>query len=512
MSISGLDIVVLAAYFIIVLLAGVYFSRKNTSTEEYFVGGRSFGGLVIGLSLVGTSISSITFIAFPADAFKTTWIRYITAFMMPLAVWIASRYFLPFFRKEKITSAYEFLEGRFGPSIRLYTALVFLIAQLVRIAIILFLLSLIVQEITGLHPIWCVLIGGVFVSIYTIIGGIDAVVWTDVMQTAILVFGGIICLAVIVDKIPGGLSEIIDKAIEFKKLSFHELRDGELVPLALGVSLKEKAISMMLILGLTAWMTNYCNDQNIVQRYCAARSMKEARKAMWISVACSLPIWAFYMFLGTALFVFYQYYPADAATEILEGTRKAEQILPYFIIHNLPPGILGLVLSAALAAAMSSLDSNINSISTVFVVDIYRRHLRKGLEDRHYLRVAWAAATVASVFMIGGAIVLLYAETKTLQDTANILVSILGGGMLGIYMMGFFTKIGDARAVWVGIVITIIFTVWTVLCSKNLLPEEIHAPFELYYTGLVGNVLLFVVTFCVASFWAKGKQKLNSGV
>ena len=508
MNISIADWIIITGYLALMLGLGIFFSRKNTSTEEYFLGGRSFGGWVIGLSLVGTSISSITFLAFPADAFKTSWMRYLTALMLPFAMLIVSRFFLPFFRRGNITSAYEYLEERFGGSVRLYAAWVFISSQLVRLAIILYLLSLLVHQVTGLDPVLCVISTGVVISFYTIIGGIDAVIWTDVIQTFILVLGGLLCLAFIVVKLPGGMSEIISTAIEYKKLSFHDMINGELVPIPVGFSLHEKTILMMFILGITGTLTAYCSDQNIIQRYCAAKSTREARKAMWVTVFSSVPIWGFYMFLGTALFVFFHHFPTLETEEMLSGLRKSEEILPFFILNYLPPGILGLVLAAAMSAAMSSLDSNINAVSTVFIVDIYRRYMVKNKSDRHYLKVAWFMAAVASVFMIGGAIVLLEIQTQTLQDTANILVSIFAGGMLGLYLLGFFTKMGTSESVWFGIICTSIFTTWTILSSKGVLPEFLSVPFDLYYTGLIGNVIMFTVAFIMSSLFRKTKHEL----
>ncbi len=509
MSLHPLDIAALAAYLLLITGIGFYFSRKNTNTEEYFVGGRSFSGWVIGLSLVGTSISSITFLAYPGDAFKTSWIRFVPNLMLPIAILFAAYFFLPFFRRGKITSAYEYLEDRFGPSIRVYGAVAFIIAQIVRVSMILFLLSLVIQELTGLSATTCILIGGIVVAVYTIVGGIDAVIWTDVMQTIVLVLGGILCLWVIVDALPGGLGQIFEVSDQFNKLSFSVLENGNLNAMGWEIRFDEKTITMMLFMGLIAWLTEYSSNQNTVQRYCASKSTREARKAMFIAVISSLPIWAFYMFLGTALFVFFQQFPATAPQEMLDGTRAAEQILPYFISNHLPAGVAGLVIASALAAAMSSLDSSINAISTVSVVDIYRRHIKPNEDDRHYLKAAWIIAAISALLMIGGAIYLANAETKTLQDTATVLTSILGGGLLGLYLIGFFTQQGDARAAWVGLVSTMIFTGWTILSKKGLLPESISVPFDLYYTGFVGNVIMFIMTYFVARFALKNQKDLS---
>lgn len=509
MSLHWLDIAALLVYLFGMLAMGVYFSRKNTSTEEYFVGGRSFAGWVIGLSLVGTSISSISFLAYPGDAFKTAWLRYLPNLMLPLGVLIAAYLFLPFFRRGKITSAYQYLEDRFGPSIRVYGAIAFIVGQLVRVSIILYLLSLLIQEMTGLDTTTSIVISGGFVALYTIIGGIDAVIWTDVIQTIVLVCGGIFCLWIVVDQLPGGFAQIFEVASREGKFAFAELKDGVLEPVSWDLSLLDKTGTMMLLMGLTVWLTEYSANQNTVQRYCAAKSTREARKAMWVAVCSSLPIWAFFMFLGTSLFVFFQEFPTLEATEMLSGARKPEAILPYFISHYLPPGLVGLVIAAAGAAAMSSLDSSINAIATVTVVDIYRRHLNKGRDDKHYLKAAWVVASLTASLMIAGAIYLAHAETKTLQDTATILVSLLGGGLLGMYLLGFFTRKGDARAVWVGILFTMTFTGWTILAKNGFLPETWNVPFDLYYAGIIGNLVMFLVGYAVGIWLPKRDTNLN---
>lgn len=497
LNLTVLDFVTLFGYLGMMALMGVWFSRRNTNTEQYFVGGRSFPGWAIGLSMVGTSISSVTFLAFPADAYKTGWLRFLPNLMLPAAVLIAAYVFLPFFRRGNLTTAYEYLEERFGPSVRVYAAFSFIVGQLFRVSIILYLISLVVHEMTGLDPTLCIFVGGVLVGFYTIIGGIDAVVWTDVIQTIVLVLGGVICLSFIVYQLPGGFGEIFDVAATHNKFTLSEVNDGVATAPSWGLSLSEKTATMMLVLGLMWYLTEFSSSQNVVQRYVAAKSTKEARRAMLICAGSSVPIWAFFMFLGTSLFVYYQAFPDPRAAEMLTGVRKAEQVLPYFIMTQLPSGVSGLVIAAALAAAMSSLDSSINAISTVGVVDIYRRHVVKDRDDRHYLKAAWSIATVAAAFMIGGAIVLAKMETKTLQDTAAVVTALLAGGMLGIYLIGFFTKRGDAKAIWLGIALSFVFTSWTVIAKHwpDTLPQALHVPFDLYYTGLIGNTIMFVIGY-----------------
>ncbi|MBD3648020.1 MAG: sodium:solute symporter [Pseudomonadales bacterium] len=492
------------AYFTGLFAMGLWFSRKNRDTEEYFLGGRRFKGWVIGLSLVGTSISSITFLAYPGDAFKTAWLRFLPNLMLPVAVVIAAYFFLPFLRRRNSVTAYEYLEDRFGPSIRVYGAAVFIFAQLVRVSLILYLIALVLQQITGLDSVWCLVIAGVVVGGYTVLGGIDAVIWTDVIQTIVLMIGGLACFFIILHAV-GGFGPLLDIAWEHNKLSFAELENGELRPVNWDLSLTSKTATMMLLIGLISWLTEYSSNQNTVQRFCASASAAEARKAMFICAAVSLPMWAFFMFLGTSLFAFFQLFPAEEASEILAGTRKAEEILPFFIARYLPTGFTGLVIAAALAAAMSSLDSSINAISTVSITDIYRRHIRPDRSEIHYLRIAQLIASLAAVLMIFGAILLIEAQTKTLQDTATILTSLLAGGLLSIYCIGFFTRRGDARHILCGIGGTMVFTAWAILGS-NILPGWLQYPFDLYYTGLIGNIVMFLIAWGLSFVFLTSKD------
>ncbi|WP_432800414.1 sodium:solute symporter [Poriferisphaera sp. WC338] len=527
-KLSFVDTGVILVYLLAMAAMGIYFSKKNTGTEEYFVGGRSFGGWIIGLSLVGTSISSITFLSFPADAYKTAWLRYIPSLTLPIAIVIAILFFLPFFRRANITSAYEYLEDRFGPSIRSYGAFAFIVGQLFRVSIILYLVSLLINEMTGLAPWVCILIGGIFVAFYTIVGGIDAVIWTDVIQTLVLVAGGLICIGVIFWNVDGGMAEVFSTAwndgkfamADLEKVDVNGVTKEVMVQKDWGFSLTDKTVFMLLLTGLFAWLSEYATNQNIVQRYCASKNEKEARKAMIVCVASSLPIWAFFMFIGTALYVFFKHNGDPYAAAILtgEGGLKAENILPYFIMEYLPVGISGIVIAAAAAAAMSSLDSSINAISTVVVTDFYKRYFVKNREDKHYLKAAWIIATIAGLFMIFGAIILASVESKTLQDTAAIIASLLAAGLFGLFAIGFFTRAGDARAIWIGILFTVIFTGWTIVAKnppenldeQNKFIQMIYAvPFDLYYTGMLGNIIMFILGFIVGSVLGTKKDLTN---
>jgi SSS family solute:Na+ symporter len=500
MQLGWIDIAVLAAYFGLTMGMGFFFARRNTNTEEYFLGGRSFPGWALGLSLLGTSISSVTFIAFPADTFKTTWIRFIPHMVFPLAALIAAWFILPFFRRGTISSAYEYLGKRFGDSVSCYAASVFLVIQLVRISTIVYLVSLLLQSITGLDMLWCILLTGGITALYTTTGGFDAVIWTDVLQTLTLIFGSILILVVIVHALPGGFGQIVSDGIEHHKFSFSQWSaEKGFYPMPHGISFSQKTLFMMLLVGFVGFLTGQF-DQTAVQRWCSAKSAKEARKSIYFLAVASLPVWGSFMLVGTAIWVFFHAFPDVVAGEMLAGTRKAEEVIPYFVINYLPPGITGIVIAAAMAAAMSSLSSSINAIGMVWVQDIYKKFIVKDRADKHYLAVGFAASAAVSVAMMLGAWWLYKAPTKTLLDFGMILGSLTMSGLAGIFLVGILTRLADSRAIWAGIVCSMSFSGYALLSDRGILPDSLCVPFDLYYTAIVGNFITILVTLLMARF------------
>jgi len=350
MTLHPLDVAVVLAYLGVTLAIGLYFSRRNHTTERYFLGGRNFPGWAIGLSFIGSTISSVTFIAYPADSFKTAWLRLLPPLAFPLVVMLAAYAFIPFFRRGTAQSAYHYLYLRFGKGVSIYAATVYLIAQLVRAATITYLLAILLASMTGLSVVICIVLAAGTTALYTVKGGFEAVVWTDVIQTVVLLAGAVACIGFVIHALPGGVTQIFQEAWAAQKISFHDLNPatGRLEPVPLGFSLTEKTAIMMLFVGVSNYVTGQL-DQDSVQRWCSARSAREARKSMFVLGFGALPIWSGFMFLGTSLWVFYQHFPSDVSTAVLGGTKKAEGILPHFIVNQLPHGLAGLVMSAALA-------------------------------------------------------------------------------------------------------------------------------------------------------------------
>lgn len=512
MNLDILDYVFIGIYFAITIGIGAYFSKKNTDTEEYFLGGRSFPGWAIGLSLVGTTMSSVTFIGHPADTFKTTMIRLVPGFALPIIVILSAYIFLPFFRKGTISSAYEYLKQRFSPSVSCYAASVFFLIQLIRVASILFLISLVIQSVTGFDFFLCMIVAGGVTALYTAVGGFDAVIWTDVFQTIVLISGAFIIILVATDASTEGFMHLLNIAIDGNKLSMSSDLNtvtNQITPISTGFSLSEKTVSMLILVGIVQFFSGQF-DQTNVQRWCSAKSAHEARKAIFILGLIAVPIWFSFKFVGAILWAYFQESHDQIAMEILDGTRKAEEIIPYFIVEYIPKGVAGILISGALAAAMSSLSSSINSASMVWVNDIYKPYLAKGKSDTHYLKSGFIAACVISVLMIIGAYMFYITESKTFNDIGLILGSVFGGGLLAVFLIGTLTRLADARAIWLAIGGNAIFTSYLLMSNRGIIPEGYSLNIDLYYAALCGNVIAIAIGIVAGYFMRPRNNDLTN--
>jgi len=483
---SATDLLVIAAYLGAMAAAGIYFSRRQKSTEDYFVGARAFPGWAMGLSMLATSISSVTFLGFPAAAYALDWRLIVPNLTLPIVAVLAVVVFIPFFRRGRLTSAFEYLGERYGPAVRLYGAASFIVLQVIRLGTVLYLVSLPICLVTGADPVWATVLTGAFVAFYTVAGGIEAVVWTDVAQAIVLLGGGLVCFACMVLELPGGLPAVFELGARHGKYSLGSFE----------FKLGERTFWTVAFTGIVHWLTMYSSDQNMIQRYVASRSMREARKATIIYSAMAVPTWVFFFFLGTCLFVFYKLVPDPAAHAL-----KADEVFPHFIVTRLPVGVSGLVIAGVLAAAMSSLDSNINSIATVTVVDILKPYLAPGRDERFYLRAARLASGAAAALMIGGGLVFHTLPKESMNDLVWIMGSVFGGCLMGLFMVGFFTTRVDYPAALLALCAAVALNIVLGLNSKGWLPFSLGV--HDYWVAAIVNAA-FVATAYVAAL-ARGK-------
>lgn len=478
------NIAVVVLFLLAMAGMGVYFLKRNNSSEEYFLGGRKIPGWALGLSMVGTSISSITFLALPAAAFVLDYRQLTPNLFMPVAALIACWIFIPFFRRGLKTTAYEYLESRYGTGIRIYAALYSLLGQLLRLAIILYLVVLPLSEMLDISESTAILAFGVITCFYTVFGGIEAVVWTDVVQTVILLGGGLLCVAAVAFQLPGGLPQILEIGMEYDKFSLGPL----------DFSFSERTFWVMSLIGFIGFISEFSSNQNVVQRYIAAPTLREARKATLICIVMSLPTWIFFFFIGSCLFAYYKVFPSAEV-----AAMKPDDVLPHFILTEIWPGVGGVIIAACLAAAMSSLSSSINAVSTIWTIDFLRLMRRKG-NDRFELVNAKLASGAAGIIMIAGAWGISLIPRESVYDLSAILGALLCSAGLTPFMLGFFTtRIGN-RAILSGMYAALVFSVYNILNYFKLLPEPLQWNIHIYMAGPVCNGVMLAVALAYSLF------------
>ena len=356
------DYAAMGLYLVSLVFMGLFLSRRGRGTEDFFLAGRRIPWWAAGLSIFGTQLSSLSFMAIPAKAYATNWVYFIANVAIVIVAPLVVFYYLPFFRRLNVTTAYEYLELRFNLPVRLFASLSFILYQLGRMAIVLFLPALALSTVTGLNIHGCIVMMGILCTFYTVLGGIEAVIWTDVLQVIVLLGGALLSLAFIVVE-SGGVSEVLSVGAANQK--FHMLDWNW--------DFTTAAVWVVLIGNIFSNLGPYTSDQTVVQRYLTTKDEKAAARSIWMNAAIVLPGTCIWFGLGTALYVFYKLHP-----ERLDPGANTDAIFPLFIAQQLPAGVSGLIIAAVFAAAMSTLDSSLNSVSTAMVTDFYRRFRPSG--------------------------------------------------------------------------------------------------------------------------------------
>ncbi len=483
---TWLDLLVLAIYFILSAGVGAYFFLKGKSrdTEGYTAAGRSLPGIVVGLSIFATYLSSISFLALPGNAYKGNWNAFVFSLSLPIAGWLAVRYFLPFYRTRREVSAYHHLEVRFGPWARLYTGITYLLMQAARMGSVMFLMALPLEALLGWDVKTIILITGVTVTLYSLVGGLVAVIWSDAIQAVVLMAGALLCLIVMLFRMPEGVGQIFSIAAESDKFSLGSF----------GPALTERTFWVVLIYGIFINLNNFGIDQNYVQRYVASKSDKEAVKSLWFGVLLYIPVSAVFFFIGTTLFAFYVVH-ADQLPPEYRDAKMSDRIFPYFIVSQLPPGITGLLIAAIFAAAMSTISTSLNSAATILMTDVYKRYLRPNATEKGMMTALYASTLGFGAF--GTFVALLLIRAEGLLDTWWILQGIFAGGMLGLFLLGMVSQRANNPAAIIGVLAGVAVIAWmsasSVLVNKGWLPEGLKNPLDSYLTIVFGTTTILLV-------------------
>ena len=432
-AIAPVDWAVLVLYLLTLVGIGFYVARREDSTEEYFVAGRSMPWWAAGVSIFGTQLSAITFLAVPAKAFAVDWVYFLVNMTIIAVAPVVVYLYLPFLRRTGVTSVYEYLERRFSLGVRMFGAVTFLLFQVGRMGIILYLPAIVLATVTGVDVMLSIVLMGILATAYTAMGGIRAVIWTDVSQVLVLVGAALFMLVIVVQDVDGGFAGIISSGMAAGKFNMvHWTWDPA-----------TEALWVVVLGNLFANLVPYTADQTVVQRYLTTRTEHEAARAVWTNAVLTLPASILFFGLGTALWVFYQQHPA-----LLDGSIPIDGIVPLFVVQKLPVGVAGLALAGVFAASMSSLDSSINSMATVVVTDFLGR-LRRSSGDGGLRTARWLTVLFG---MIGTVTALLLAtvDIASLLDAFREVLGFFGGSLAGLFALGILTRRTGGRAALIG--------------------------------------------------------------
>ncbi len=515
-----LDWIVLIVYFVGTTGFGFYFYSRTRSAEGFTAGNRSIPGWVCGLSIFATFLSSISYLANAGKSFVSDWSPFVFSLTVPLATWVGVTYFLPYYRKSKHVSAYAALEDRFGLWARIYASFFYMLTQLARMAVVMYLMALPLQVIFGwnIHVILAVV--GISVTVYSLVGGVVAVIWTDAVQALVLMGGAVVVLAVMLLQMPGGAGQVFEVASTHGKFSL-----GSFTP-----DMAEKTFWTMVLFGLAENLRNFGIDQSYIQRYIASKSDKEAKQGLWLAGLLYVPVSAVFFFIGTSLFTFFQ---ADKVVEIetrhtaalvaqgmpeTDARRKAaalavadgiwdspelsdlnavrqvvarqqllqagddetdpgfamrqeavsrtkglndlgDRVFPYFMSAHLPPGLTGLLIAAVFAAGMSTISTSLNSSATLTLTDYYKRLINPVATSKQEMTVLYSATVVWGLLGTGLAF-LLVQVTESALDMWWTLSGIFSGGMVGLFLLGLISRKTQNPAAIASVLIGLLVILW----------------------------------------------------
>lgn len=493
---NSIDFIIFILYLAGIIIFGGSFFRKSRTPLAFTLGNRAIPGWVITLSIFATFVSSISYLALPGSAYQSNWNAFVFSLSIPVAAVLAVFVIVPIYRRVNSPSAYTFLEEQFGPWARIYASASYFLTQLMRTGTILYLLALAVHTIFGWNIAIVIVVTGLAVMIYSMLGGIKAVVWTDAIQAIILISGAVACGIYVLFSMPEGPRQLFEIASDNHKFSLGSFE----------INLSEPTFWVVLVYGIFINLQNFGIDQNYVQRYIASKSDNTARWSAFSGGMLYIPVSMLFLFIGTALYAFYHSTASGLSPELTE-TVNSDGILPYFVVHELPPGVTGLLIASIFAAGMSTISTSYNSSATVILTDYYQRFSRKSVPDQQAMRILYIASFIISVS--GIIIALAMINVKSALDTWWKLASVFSGGMLGLFLLAIITGRKNKVAAIAGTIAGILVILWLSLSqlfsTEDVLANQVHP----YLIIVFGTSTIFLIGFLLSVLVGK-KLKSSS--
>jgi len=468
-TLAPVDYVVLILYVAASVVLGVAFVKEQRTVKDYFLAGQSMNWFVVAISVIAALFSGISYLGAPTEVFNYDLTYAVTLLSFFITTPLIIHLFLPCFYRSNLYSAYEYLERRFDVRVRVLSSGLFIIRVVFYLALAIYAPALALASVTGL-PLWfSIAVIGILTTIYTTLGGMKAVIWTDVMQFFVLFIGQIIIGWVAISRIPGGFFGTWDIAERAGKLNWGNFDWSLTVRVTFWGALLGGLFNNLVQMG---------TDQISVQRYLTAKSRAEAAKSLWFKLVVTLPVVIIFYLMGAILFAFYHTYP-----DKLPALAQKDRILPHFVVSELPRGLPGLLLAAIFAATMSTVSAGINALSTASIVDFYQRLGRSRPEPERLLKLSKWLTLIYGVLATGAAF--LMPHLGTLIEATNKIMGMLGGPLLGVFLLGIVTKRSTSGGTLLGALVGSAFLAYVIYATKV----------SFLWYALIGCVVTFVLGY-----------------
>ena len=486
-SFGPVNFTVLVLYLLGMVGVGVWVMRKNKSTDDYFRGGQNIPWWAAACSIYATMLSSLTYVALPALVYSTDWLLYIGVLMIPVVAPLAIYGAMPFFRRIDATSAYEYLGKRFSMPVRLFGSGLFTLFHIGRMGIVMALTALALSAVTPLTAEQSVMIMGVLCLVYCTLGGIEAVIWTDTIQTIVLLGGAVVTIFFLMGGIEGGLGGMLDLAKANDKMTLVNLDFGS-------DSFTTLALWVIILGGLGQNLSSYTSDQAVVQRYLTTKDTKAAAKSIWANGIMAALGALLFFFIGTGLYAFYHTNPAQ-----LDPTIQNDQVFPLFIGTELPAGLAGLIVAGIFAAAQSTVSTSMNSTATTIVTDFLRPFNRCNSEAG-YLKAARGLTLVMGVLGTLAGLLFISPEIRSLMSEYFKVIGMFMGALGGLFLLGIVTTKANATGAFVGLFAGVGLMIW--------IWQSTDTNGFLYST--IGLLACLIVGYAVSVFLPGPQQNLEN--
>jgi len=440
---GSVNYTILIGYLLLMIGIGFYFNRKNKNTDDYFRGGSQIPWWAAGCSIFATMLSSLTFTGLPSKAFAQDWVYAMGNMMIPLVAILAVYIALPLYRKLDVTSAYEYLENRFSRGVRLFGSASFTLFHIFRMSVVMSLTGLALAVATPLTPAESVVLMGALSILYCTLGGIEAVIWTDTIQTIVLMGGALLAIYFMTAGADGGFLGATQMAMDANKFRFLNTHWD--------MTSTQIALWVIIFGGIGQNVSSYTADQAVVQRYMTTSSSKLAARSIWTNAIMSVVATILFFGIGTALFAFYRSNPQK-----LDPTITTDQIFPLFIAMEMPVGVAGLIVAGIFSAAQSTVSTSMNSTATTLVTD-FMRPLKICQDEKGYLKAA--KRTTFFIGTLGTLLGLVFVnpEIKSLFDTFIKIIGLFMGVLGGLFLLGFLTRKANSTGAMTGAILGTIF-------------------------------------------------------